>query len=240
MAFYDFFDDTLSRNQGAWIVSDLHLGEQDLKDAFPKRPDDETLIKQINCRVGKNDLLIVLGDVGSLDLIPQLRAQEKWLILGNHDLGTSNYLRQDWKKTFDKSKYPTEKDAIEAMKKLHPNCKCDIIKGCGFFSDSYWVAIADNRLFDRVFEGPVTIAEKLILSHEPIPSLTWARNLHGHSHTGPVEQDKYHYNCALEVNNYEPINFKQLIKTGLTSHITSLHRTTIDIATAKRHLIDNS
>ena len=72
---YKTFVDRWGANNraGCWIISDLHFGEQDLKDAFPMRPSDEELIKRINQKVGKNGVLICLGDIGDIELAKQLK-----------------------------------------------------------------------------------------------------------------------------------------------------------------------
>ena len=233
MAFYKFFQEAMDKCQTTWIISDTHFGEADLKEVFPNRPSDEELVKRINSRVGKNDMLIMLGDVGNLAYVPQLRAKIKWLVLGNHDLGASNYQRQTWTKKFAQDQFQKD-EALFEMKKLYPNCCYSIDEGYQFTAPfDYWEIKADNKLFNAVFEGPLMISEKLILSHEPIPNLSWAMNLHGHNHQGPVKSNLYHYNCALEVNDYMPISLNALMKSGLTAHIEPLHRQTIDTATVK-------
>lgn len=87
---------------------------------------------------------------------------------------------------------------------------------------------------DEIYEGPLMIAEKLILSHEPI-SIPWAFNIHGHVHSRSHKDDKFHFNVNADVIGYIPINFNQWMQRGgYLAHIQSLHRDTIDIATARR------
>jgi calcineurin-like phosphoesterase family protein len=74
------------------------------------------------------------------------------------------------------------------------------------------------------------IGEKLILSHEPI-EVSWATNLHGHDHTGHKRRGCI--NCCLDVNDYEPINMNQLLKSGIYKDVESIHRLTIDKATVR-------
>ena len=59
----------------------------------------------------------------------------------------------------------------------------------------------DNHLFDEVYTGPLVIGEKIILSHEPLPNIDWALNLHGHNHNGG-KTDIYHYNCYYYLHYY--------------------------------------
>ena len=76
--------------QTAWIISDLHFGEDDLKRAFPKRPTDDELVRRINAKCGRKDILFVLGDCGDLEYVKKLRGY-KVLIMGNHDTGATKY-----------------------------------------------------------------------------------------------------------------------------------------------------
>lgn len=73
-----------------WLYSDTHFGDRDLKRAFPDRPDDETHVGQINRKCGRKDTLILLGDVGDIEIAKKLRGY-KVLICGNHDLGHTAY-----------------------------------------------------------------------------------------------------------------------------------------------------
>lgn len=87
--------------------------------------------------------------------------------------------------------------------------------------------------FDEVYDGPLIIAPKIILSHEPI-DVTWALNIHGHDHSG--HSDMYHLNLAPPKAGYRPLNLGELIKKRGLSYIEDIHRQTIDYATS--HPID--
>ena len=91
-----------------------------------------------------------------------------------------------------------------------------------------------KNLFQEVFTGPVLIGEKLILSHEPIENCDWCMNLHGHTHSRDIVNDKYHFNVCADVINYVPINFNKWMKDGHLAKIQSLHRQTINEATDRR------
>lgn len=84
--------------------------------------------------------------------------------------------------------------------------------------------------FDEVYAGPLIIAEKIILSHEPIYGIDWALNIHGHDHGGH-KTDIYHLNLASNVVNFEVFSLKAIIKSGRLSDIESLHRQTIGYQT---------
>jgi calcineurin-like phosphoesterase family protein len=86
---YDIFNEKWKDLQTAYIISDLHFGEDDLKKAFPNRPTDEELVKRINAKVGRKDLLIILGDCGDLEYVKKLKGY-KVLVAGNHEKGLTS------------------------------------------------------------------------------------------------------------------------------------------------------
>lgn len=85
--------------------------------------------------------------------------------------------------------------------------------------------------FHEVYEGPLMIAEKIILSHEPI-NINWAFNIHGHDHNKSHVGDRYHLNLASNVVNYTICDLKKIIKNGILKNVDSLHRITIDKASS--------
>lgn len=87
---YDTFNKLWSDYQTVWITSDLHFSDDDLQKGFPNRPSDEDLVKRINARVGRRDVLLVLGDCGNLEYVKQLRGR-KILVAGNHDCGLTKH-----------------------------------------------------------------------------------------------------------------------------------------------------
>lgn len=86
---YDCFQHWGEKN-AVWVISDTHFGDKDIQKAFPNRPSDEELIKNINQKVGKTGTLLLLGDVGDIECAKQLKGY-KVLICGNHDAGAANY-----------------------------------------------------------------------------------------------------------------------------------------------------
>jgi hypothetical protein len=118
------------------------------------------------------------------------------------------------------------------MQKMYPGCRYTIDEEYSFHSPfESWVITADNMLFDEVYEGPVMIAEKLILSHEPV-DVPWAFNIHGHDHAG--HERKNHLNVCADVIGYIPVNMNQFMKSGAMAHIDTIHRDTIDKATERK------
>lgn len=234
---YDIFKEW-HINGACWLVSDTHFRDEELAAAGlnPLRSDSDAYVKLINSKCGKNDCLVHLGDVGNLDDIRKLRARYKVLIMGNHDSGASNYKHQIFKEVFDASKY-TRAEIIKIMKEKYPLHEI-YVPECSYSQFhspfQYYVAFADNKLFDEVYEGPIIISEKLILSHEPIHGLDHMMNIHGHVHDPKAKDNAHHLNiCPDSTGNFEPINFNKLMKSGFMSKIGTLHRSTIDNATAR-------
>ena len=90
-------------------------------------------------------------------------------------------------------------------------------------------------LFNEIYAGPLFIAEKILLSHEPVYGLPWCLNIHGHDHSGIEEycEGCKHINLAANVCGYTPMNLAKIIKDGALSDIQSIHRMTIDRAIMK-------
>ena len=86
---YDCFQHWGEKN-AVWVISDTHFGDKDIQKAFPNRPSDEELIKNINQKVGKTGTLLLLGDVGDIECAKQLKGY-KVLICGNHESGLEKY-----------------------------------------------------------------------------------------------------------------------------------------------------
>lgn len=231
---YDVFNFMWDRYQTIYLISDTHFDDEELYIGTKRveRVDSNEYVKLINSKAGRKDLIIHLGDVGNLEQLAKIRA-DKMLIMGNHDTGATKYKRQKWKQIFDKDKY-SKAEALAEMKKLYPNCRYFIYEECSFHQPfERWVVLADNALFNWVFEGPVQIGEKLILSHEPV-NCDWAFNIHGHIHAHNHKDDERHMCICPDVTgDFEPINLNRLMKSGFTSKIKTLHRDTIDLATKR-------
>lgn len=208
-----------------WIYSDPHFNDPDLKKGI-NRPDADELIKLINSKCGRKDTLIILGDIVDIEPVKQIRAQRKILVMGNHDAGRTNYERKIITQQFFKNQY-TKEQVLDLTKDLFPNCRYSIDES----DEIVWEITADNQLFDEVYEGPVMIGEKLILSHEPV-DIPWAFNIHGHDHAGAKR--KNHLNVCADVIGYMPVNINQFMKSGAMSHIETIHRETIDKAIVRK------
>ena len=89
-----------------------------------------------------------------------------------------------------------------------------------------------KNYFDEIYTGALIIAEKIILSHEPL-DINWAFNIHGHNHNKNEKNDIFHLNLASNVVDYKPANLNEIIKKGYLKSIKSIHRITIDNASNK-------
>lgn len=216
-----------------WIFSDPHFGDDDLTAGVHNRPSPAEIVQRINAKCGRKDTLICLGDVGDVEYVKLLRAKHKILICGNHDAGRTNYERKIYIDRFDTDEY-TKEQALAEAKKRHKNCRHEVEEVHQYIEPFiYWEIRSDNMLFDEVYEGPLMIAEKLILSHEPV-DVPWAFNIHGHIHDSKHKNDKRHFNVCSDAIGYMPINMNQWMKQGYLSHVESIHRTTIDSATIRK------
>lgn len=83
-----------------------------------------------------------------------------------------------------------------------------------------------EEYFDEVYEGALTISNKLILSHEPI-NFPYALNIHGHNHARRYTDDM-HYNVCAEFINYTPVPLKKIVESGLLKNVLDVHREAID------------
>jgi len=69
-----------------------------------------------------------------------------------------------------------------------------------------------KEYFDEVYTGPLWIAEKLILSHEPVViadshfAMPIAFNIHGHDHGDNFWDGQYHLNICQNIYGYIPLN----------------------------------
>lgn len=217
--------------QNVYIISDLHFSDKDMSDFF-NHPSAEEKIKRINSTISRQDCLICLGDLGDYHWIKDIRAKTKICILGNHDTGAKKYKRNCYRKIYDADLYSLD-EAKANFEKIYLSKYWNISYYEGWDTCHapfhYYVFIADNKMFDYVFQGPLTVGEKVILSHEHI-AVPGMYNLHGHHHS-PDWQDTPERMClCMEKINYTPLNLKKLLTDGRLKNIESLHRQTINRA----------
>lgn len=225
---YDCFKH-MSKTGSVYIYSDPHFCDAEhfkLLKANNKVPEginsveelDELQIKNINEVVHKNDTLICLGDVGSIEKVKELKAGYKILIMGNHDKGASNYKR-------------VIKHEVVTMQMSGLDGKPITLKKEGKI-------IEDNHLFDEVYTGPLMISDKIIVSHESIvPCPRYLVNLQGHTHDRPHRyefNEHLYYNFCAEAIGFKPVSLSKLIKEGLLSKVDDIHRVAIDRAVERK------
>lgn len=206
-------------NGAVWIISDLHFGETAEDTGFEWKPTDDDLVRLINKTVGKKDTLVILGDVGNVEYVKKLKGY-KVLVMGNHDKGASNYYKH-----YNAIGVYSDGKVIsfEEDKKLHP--LPHVTEAC----------IRHDNLFDEVYEGPIFINEKVILSHEPIiDSDSCFYNIHGHIHNDKVIKRSFGFNVCADAIRFLPINLNNLLSSGVLTNIKDIHRFTIDNAITRK------
>lgn len=164
-----------------WFYADPHFADEEMKYLRKNYIGDEEQIARINSKIGKNDTIVILGDIGDKEWLRKIRGY-KVLLLGNHDAGATNYL--------------------------------------GYA--------------DEVYEGPLWISEKILLSHEPI-DFPFVFNIHGHVHGAPT-MGTNHFNCCAELIDYTPVPLSFFLKNGMIKNTISLHRATINQAKTTQSL----
>lgn len=209
-----------------WLYSDPHFNDPEMINLRKNYISDEEQVKRINAKVGKKDLLICLGDVGDISFVSKLRAGYKVLIKGNHDDKGDSYYQREVIERFSNENMTEEDKAAHASAFINGDKEaCDkIIRK--------YTKVEDNHLFDEVYSGPVWIAEKILLSHEPI-DIPYAFNIHGHDHSNWYLGEN-HLNVCAEHIVYTPVSLIQLVKCGVFSKVENIHRMTIDRAIEKK------
>ena len=91
-------------------------------------------------------------------------------------------------------------------------------------------------IFDEIYDGALFIADRILLSHEPVVGLDWCLNIHGHDHNNASYNygDTKHLNLAANVCGYTPVDLGKLIKNGILSDIENIHRKAINKQTEKK------
>lgn len=218
-----------SNGGSVWLVSDTHFDDAD-REYMGYNVSEREQIEILKKRCHKNDTLICLGDVGNVEYFKELKCY-KVLVMGNHDEAPSKF--QEQVEVIDLDDY-SDKEVEDMDRK-------GIIDYVSYeFFKPFVRGYRSNGLFDEVYTGPIWIAEKLVLSHEPlclesgVTRNPIAFNIHGHDHSGEYYNDDYHLNICQNVFGYEPLNLKNFIKDGHLKRIKSIHREIIDYATKNK------
>ena len=88
------------RGGNIWLYSDPHFSDPEMVCLRKNYIGDAEQIKRINSKVGKNDTIIFLGDIGNLDCIKHIKGY-KVLIMGNHDDRISVFIVYSFQKCQD-------------------------------------------------------------------------------------------------------------------------------------------
>ena len=74
-----------------------------------------------------------------------------------------------------------------------------------------------EEIFDEIYEGALLIADRILLSHEPVTGLSWCLNIHGHDHGNSMcgNGDCRYLNLAANVCGYTPVSLGKIIKDGI-------------------------
>lgn len=187
-----------------FVYSDPHFADDEMQYIRKNYIGDQEQIDRINKLVHKNDTIIFLGDIGDVSWVTKLKAGYKVLIVGNHDAGRTNYER---------------KVMLQSVFDINGN---QIVNERN-----------DNHLFDEIYEGPLFISEKILLSHEPI-DLPFVLNIHGHDHSNWFTTKNKHFNACAEWIDYTPVALDDIVKEMPLNGIDSIHRMTIDGAIRRK------
>lgn len=184
-----------------FFISDTHFGHKNIirhcNRPFQSIEEmDEVMIEKWNNKVSKSDTVYIVGDFvwnkGKLPYYAERLAGTKILIAGNHD--------ETW-----------------TRKREHLNF-------------SYFAEVTDYKL-DCIAQHPVT------LCHYPMVEWRNSRQddasylgylIHGHIHNNYSEEYRYmlrHHNAlnaGADVNNLEPVTFKEMIENNLRFKLSVL------------------
>lgn len=146
------------------------------------------------------------------------------------------------------SEWPTPVEHVKNINKLV--CKNDTLICLGDVGNKEYIPLLNGKIkvlimgnhdtgksnytdvFDEVYEGPLFISDRILLSHEPI-NMDSALNIHGHIHN-TQNTDYMHINITSNVVGFKPYNLKNIIKGGALKYIRGIHRKTIDAAIIKK------
>lgn len=78
-----------------------------------------------------------------------------------------------------------------------------------------------NKLFDEVYNYPLFMMNRIVVSHEPIPVEPGVLNIHGHTHAVKLKS-KQHLNICIEHTDYKPVRLKRCI--GMLSYLEKPNR----------------
>ena len=133
--------------------------------------------------------------------LKKITKNDTWICLG--DLGDTEVLKTIWK--------PWKKPYTILLTGNHDKKDSNVLE-----------------FFDEVYDGPLFISDRIILSHEPLVLGNNFINIHGHDHNGMEKANSHSINLAANVHGIEPYDLGYEIKHGLLAGIENYHRATVD------------
>lgn len=125
---------------------------------------DEYVMKMLEEKLGKDDILYFLGDLGwpSEDIVRRIRALEcqKYMIVGNHDKKSDIYYKEELG-------------------------------------------------FTEVYNHPLWLSNRIVISHYPVPVEDGVVNIHGHLHGAYLEMKNY-INANVHMQDYKLVTMKKV------------------------------
>lgn len=244
-----------------YVYSDPHFNDDESKALREGYPGDDEQVKRINETVHKRDVFVCLGDCGDLEYVKKIKAGYKVLIMGNHDKGKTNYQRRlERTKAFSSHGISKEEhkiiDLYMTNRMLGKEDRETDASAKEIFDRHSFMEDKDNRLFDEVYEGSLTISKDIVLSHESCAD-RYHFNIHGHNHSdkelinmllkrydADMPMEDYMKNCletikeekllrlnvCAELINYTPVSLKEIVKSGVLRNAADIHRDCIDRA----------
>ena len=76
------------RGGNVYFYSDPHFGDDEINSSRGITDDEQVI--NINKEIGKNDTIVILGDIGDPTFLKKIRGY-KIIVLGNHDKGSTVY-----------------------------------------------------------------------------------------------------------------------------------------------------
>ena len=67
-----------SKKGSVWVYSDPHFNDEEA--AGYGRISDEEQLKLINSKVGKNDTIVILGDIGDIGFVRKIKRDKKHIL----------------------------------------------------------------------------------------------------------------------------------------------------------------
>ena len=70
---YNSFAERWYRGGSVWFYSDPHFGDEEMKHLRKNYISDDEQVKRINSKLGKNDTIIFLGDIGDTSFMKKIK-----------------------------------------------------------------------------------------------------------------------------------------------------------------------